>query len=212
MSASGRTADSKLLRVIQDSLDEAFRRSGEWVQCRAGCSSCCREGPFPITMLDAERLQRGWRILAAREPERAERIRGRADEAFAKITALRYPGDQQSGCLEGPSAEQELYTQRFKGIACPVLDPESGACQIYEHRPVCCRVYGAALSLDGSPIKPCVLNYQGVSDAEIERCRVDISPGPAAEAAFEEFAAQGGTPGRTTIAFAVSSAGLAHAK
>lgn len=212
LTGSQRAADSQLLRVIQDSLDEAFRRSGSWLLCAVGCSFCCTEGPFPITLLDAERLQRGWRALAAADPERAARIRNRADEAFAKIASLQYPGNTETGCLEGAGAEEDLYHNRFKGIPCPVLDLETGACQIYEHRPVCCRVHGPALSLDGSPIKPCVLNYQGASEPEIEQCRVDISPGRVAEAAFEEFVAHGGAPGRTIISYAVSSAGLAGQK
>ncbi len=73
---------------------------------------------------------------------------------------------------------------------CPALDPETLQCDLYEWRPVTCRVFGPATRSEEDPsaIGACELCYVGASDAEIEACAVTV---PAAE------------PAVTTVAFAL---------
>jgi hypothetical protein len=68
--------DRLLLKIIDSNLAEGARQSGQWLACRVGCTECCI-GPFPITMLDARRLQRALADLESREPARAAAIRAR---------------------------------------------------------------------------------------------------------------------------------------
>ncbi|MEP7361695.1 MAG: YkgJ family cysteine cluster protein [Acidobacteriota bacterium] len=173
MSAAGRwERDDHLLRILDDGLDEARRRAGDAAVCRAGCFGCCL-GPFPITMQDAARLRRGLDAMEQSEPERAGRLRERAAEA---MLAMRpgFPGDWLSGILDEARAAEELYSARYEMIPCPALQLETGACELYEYRPVACRTFGLAVRVSGVDLAPCRLNYTGMSAAEIEARRVEL--------------------------------------
>jgi Fe-S-cluster containining protein len=60
---------------------------------------------------------------------------------------------------------------------CPALDPASGACDLYEARPLTCRLFGPAVHFRGGDIAVCELCYQGASETEIEACAVEIAAG-----------------------------------
>lgn len=194
-----RSKDRELLRVIDGPLRLAVQRAGDLLHCRSGCFGCCI-GPFPITLLDADRLRRG---LAARGEEEQRRIRQRAEEAVAALKELGYPGDSGSGLLTFSHAEEILFAPPYLNLPCPVLDLETGACTLYEHRPIACRTYGPAITLDGKPMPHCRLNYKDASPEIIESLRVEIETSAAGEAALDEFLSCGGQEGRTVIAFAL---------
>src|SRR5947208_11526166 len=90
--------DSALIQIVDAALAEASRKSGAWLVCRLGCTQCCI-GPFPISQLDAIRLQRGLADLDAQDPQRAQTIRRRAAESVARISKD-FPGDASTGVLE----------------------------------------------------------------------------------------------------------------
>ena len=56
-------ADARLVQIVDRTMDEATRLAGAHLACHKGCAVCCF-GPFPITMADALRLQRGLQELA----------------------------------------------------------------------------------------------------------------------------------------------------
>jgi len=163
--------DARLLRVIDACWADAVSRAGEWLACRPGCTPCCI-GPFPVTSLDAKRLRRGWQELARRDAERAERV---LERARRDVAALRsgFPGDPERGVLDDDESHLESFLARHPERACPVLDPESGRCDLYAHRPVVCRTFGPPTRIGGESLPPCRLCFRGASDEEIERCRVE---------------------------------------
>jgi Fe-S-cluster containining protein len=59
-------------------------------------------------------------------------------------------------------------------MACPVLDPETGMCELYEWRPLTCRTFGPALRWPGEAIGVCELNFVGATAEEIVACSVEI--------------------------------------
>jgi Fe-S-cluster containining protein len=168
-----RAKDQALIQIVDFALAEAARRSGEWLVCRPGCTQCCI-GVFPINQLDALRLRRGLDDLQTRAPERADAVRERARAAVVRLSPD-FPGDTLSGLLdEGDEAEQ-----RFADFAndepCPALDPETGNCELYESRPMACRVFGPPVrSEDGLGV--CELCYHGASDEEIAACEMKPDP------------------------------------
>ncbi|PKO90730.1 MAG: zinc/iron-chelating domain-containing protein [Betaproteobacteria bacterium HGW-Betaproteobacteria-10] len=85
----------------------------DWL-CGKGCDLCCRRLAEipPLTAAEWDLLQAGLAMLA---PSQRQEIGG-------KISAL-------TG-------------QTARPIVCPFLDPSSGACPVYRHRPVACRSYG----------------------------------------------------------------------
>lgn len=139
------TADRRLLAHVASVMEEAARKSGDWLVCRPGCTECCM-GPFEIRALDGLRMRNGLMQLAAVDEAKAERVR-------ARVAAYKEAED----------------------AACPVLDPSTGLCDLYESRPMMCRVFGAATRVDGG-LAACELCYHGATDEQIEACAVDVDP------------------------------------
>lgn len=193
--------DQALIQIVDSAIAEATRRSGAWLVCRRGCTQCCI-GAFPINQLDTARLRRGLSDLAMREPERAERVRERAREAAARLSR-EFPGDPATGILD----EGDDAVERFSGFAndepCPVLDPETGNCELYESRPMTCRVFGPPVrSEDGLGV--CELCYQGASDEEIAACEMKPDPDDLEAALLKTIEDGTGVRGNTIIAFCLS--------
>jgi Fe-S-cluster containining protein len=195
------SADSRLLVIIDNAMDDARHRSGQALHCAKGCFGCCI-GPFPITAMDARRLRDALTALPA---PLAQAIRSRALEAAAALSP-HYPGDIENGRLHEERADELFDNPRLNGVPCPALDLESGACLVYDARPIACRSYGPAITLEGRALPHCRLNYRDLTPEQVEACRVTIDPGDAGPAAAREFEASGGQPYQTVVAFALRSA------
>lgn len=135
-----------VVRIVDAAMADAVVKGGAWVVCRPGCTSCCF-GAFEITIEDAARLREG---LSRLDRSRAAQILDRA----AKY------GDGSGQGDDDP---------------CPVLNPATGLCELYEHRPLLCRTFGPATRI-GSSIGVCHLCFEGASDAEIVAAAVEIAP------------------------------------
>jgi Fe-S-cluster containining protein len=194
--------DQKLIQIVDSALAEATRRSGVWLVCRPGCTLCC-VGAFAINQLDAFRLRRGLTDLEKRAPERAARVRQRAHEAVARLSP-EFPGDPVTGVLhEGEEAEQ-LFADFANDEPCPVLDPETGLCELYESRPMTCRVFGPPVrSEDGLGV--CELCFHGASDKEIAACEMKPDPDDLESLLLAELEERTGKRGSTIIAFCLAS-------
>jgi Fe-S-cluster containining protein len=132
--------DSSLLRIVDDALADAARRSGEHLVCRPGCTQCCH-GAFAISPLDALRLRSGMEALAATQPAVAAAVTQRA-QAYLIEYAASFPGDPVSGILGASDEEQACFEDFANEAACPALDPATGLCDLYAARPMTCRVFG----------------------------------------------------------------------
>jgi len=194
--------DQKLIQIVDAALSDAARRSGEWLVCRPGCTQCCI-GVFSIHQLDAMRLQRGLADLERCEPERAARIRQRARESVRYLSS-EFPGDPVSGLLH----ESEEAKQRFADFAndepCPVLDPETGYCELYESRPMTCRVFGPPVrSEEGLGV--CELCFQSASEKEIAACEMKPDPDDLESRLLADLEKSTGRRGNTIIAFCLAT-------
>ncbi|HEY4931311.1 MAG TPA: YkgJ family cysteine cluster protein [Terriglobales bacterium] len=192
--------DQKLVQIIDAALASAERRSGEWLICKPGCTPCCI-GVFAIDQLDALRLHEGLTELDVSDPQRAARVRERARESMARI-GPEFPGDVQTGVLADDEA-----AERFEEFAnfepCPALDPERGTCDLYQWRPITCRVFGPPVRSDGG-LGVCELCYHGASTDEIETCEMNIEEAnPLQEELLGELQ-KSGNAGRTIVAFALA--------
>lgn len=188
--------DRELLARLAEALERASRRAGSHLACRPGCIECCL-GPFPITMLDAWRLQRALQELAARDPARAEAIRRRAERAATRMRPD-FPGDPQSGVLSGDAEAQDEFFERHAALPCPALDPATGLCELYPARPISCRTFGLPVRIGDEDLPPCRLCFRGATAAEIEACRVVVDPEGLEDRLLDEVG-----DAETVIAFAL---------
>jgi Fe-S-cluster containining protein len=189
-------ADRDLLASIAASMVEATRRSGSWLACRLGCTQCCI-GPFAITQLDVLRLRSGLAALEASDPARAAAVRARAAAYVEKIAPV-YPGDPGTGELFG---EQDLPDSTDE-LPCPALDPATGACDLYDARPITCRSFGPATKIGEGRLAACELCYVGATDAEIAACAVELDP-EGLELTLVEALEKAGRKGVTIVGYAL---------
>jgi Fe-S-cluster containining protein len=150
----------EFIQIVDAALAEATRKSGAWLACRPGCSQCCI-GPFAISQAEADRLREALQNLELTDPERALRVRQRSTEAVERLPSV--SGDFEEWVDRLPEDEP-----------CPVLDPETGTCDLYAARPVTCRVFGPPITFGGDAVGVCELCFEGATDEQIAACEVQI--------------------------------------
>jgi Fe-S-cluster containining protein len=193
-------ADGALIQIVDAALADVTRRSGEWLVCRPGCTQCC-VGVFAINPLDATRLQQGVADLEKTDTKKARRIRERARASVGRLSA-EFPGNAKTGVLdEGPEAE-ERFAEFANDEVCPVLDPETGLCDLYEARPMTCRTFGPPVRAEGG-LGVCELCFHGATDEQIAACEMVADPDDLETKLLEKREKTRGPRGRTIVAYCV---------
>jgi Fe-S-cluster containining protein len=196
------SGDQKLVQILDSALADAARRSGEFLACRPGCTQCCI-GVFAINQLDAARLRRGLNELQLRDPRRANAVRKRARESVRRLSAD-FPGDPATGILHESEDAQARFEEFANDEPCPVLDPQTGLCELYDSRPMTCRVFGPPVrSEDGLGV--CELCFHGATDEQIAACEMKPDPDGLEARLIEKLEKSSGAKGNTIIAFCLGS-------
>lgn len=191
------SSDAKLVQIVDAAFADAASRSGKWLVCKPGCTQCCH-GVFEITLLDALRLREGMKSLRESDPARAERVLARARGAVERLSPD-FPGDVETGLLDG---DEEAFETFADDEACPALDPETGRCDVYEARPITCRVFGPPIKQEGG-LAVCELCYHGATDEEIAACEMVVDPEDLESQLVCDVEDAHGEEGYTVVAFAL---------
>jgi Fe-S-cluster containining protein len=194
--------DGELIQIVENWLQKANQAGGAHIVCRAGCSQCCI-GVFAINRLDAQRLQRGLNELADRDLERAQRVLQRAAELLERNVDF-FPGDVDTGIIEESAEAEEIFEDFANDEPCPVLDPETQTCDLYEHRPMTCRVYGPPVPSDGG-LGVCELCFTKATPEEICAAAVPLEGEELEEKLNRDLERKTGS-GKTIVAFALLGA------
>jgi Fe-S-cluster containining protein len=190
-------ADSELVQIMDAALLDAARRAGAWLACRPGCTQCCH-GAFAIGALDVARLQAGMQVLRLADPEKAEVVTARAQAWIAEY-GQEFPGDVSTGVLGNSEEDRESFEGFANEAACPALDPATGLCDVYEWRPMTCRVFGPPVRMaEGDSLGCCELCFVGASEEEIAACEM-----PVPHELEERLIEQSGDASETIVAFAL---------
>ena len=190
--------DQRLVQIVDAALADAARRSGPWLVCHPGCTQCC-VGAFAISQLDAERLRAGFQALEQSNPERAARVLERVRQSIARV-ADDFPGDTKTGILDDSPEVEDRFAEFANDEPCPVLDPETGMCDLYDARPMTCRVFGPPVrSEEGLGV--CELCYHGATETEIAACEMHLET----DELEAELMSQIERQGNTIVAFALRS-------
>jgi Fe-S-cluster containining protein len=158
---------------------------------------------FAIDRLDALRLQRGLNDLAERDLERAQRVLRRAAESLERTVEF-FPGDAETGILDGSAEAEEVFEDFANDEPCPALDPVTLTCDLYAHRPLTCRVYGPPVRTEGG-LGVCELCFTKASAEEIAAAEVPLD-GEDAESTLNRDLEHVAGGGRTIVAFALLGA------
>jgi Fe-S-cluster containining protein len=177
--------DSDLLQIVDAALASATARSGEHLVCRLGCTQCCI-GVFPIAQQDAARLRDGLDLLTQADPQKSQRIQQRVAASLARLDPW-FPGDLVTGILSDDDESTTLFEEFANDEPCPVLDPATGACDLYAHRPILCRTFGPPIRTEDGNLAACELCYTHATTAEIAACALDPEIPAIEEASNQAF-------------------------
>jgi Fe-S-cluster containining protein len=188
-----------LFLILDAALASTTERSGAWLACKPGCHQCC-VGVFAISQLDADQLREG---LALAEPAVAQRIRKRVAESHARLLA-NFPGDPATGLLFTEPQHEEAFEDFANDEPCPVLDPDTGTCDLYAYRPIQCRTFGPPVRDADDQLTVCELCFIDAPAEEVERCEMNQDWRPHEEALINTTEKASGLHGPTLVAFALA--------
>jgi Fe-S-cluster containining protein len=192
--------DAQLVQIVDGSLADAARRAGDLLACRIGCTQCCH-GAFAINALDAARLREGMSTLCATNPALADAIELRA-RAWLGEHGSGFPGDSETGAVGTSIADQARFEDFANDAACPALDPATGRCDVYDWRPMTCRVFGPPIRATGENgaegLGHCELCFIGATPEQVAACEMPVPHSLEAEL-LEAI----GSKDETVVAFAL---------
>ena len=196
---------SDLIQIVDTAVADAYHRGGHHLVCHLGCSQCCI-GVFPIAHEDAQRLREGLTTLEQTDPQKSQRIKDRVAKSLTRMDPW-FPGNLTTGILNEDHEAAILFEEFANDEPCPVLDPNHGTCDLYEHRPILCRTFGPPMRSEGDNgevnLATCELCFIHAATEEIAAAELDPTI-PAQEAASNEaFNAAHNLHGQTLIAYAL---------
>ncbi len=190
---------ASLFSILDAALASTTERSGNHLACHPGCHQCC-VGVFAISQLDAEQLRGG---LASAPQDAADRILSRAEESRIRLLDD-FPGDPVTGLLFTQPHHEEAFADFANDEPCPVLDPDTGTCDLYAFRPVQCRTFGPPVRDADGQLTVCELCFVAAPAEEVARCEMDQSWRPQEETLIGDAEQQSGLFGPTLVAFALA--------
>jgi Fe-S-cluster containining protein len=132
-----------IVREVDKAFQAVAEQYPEAVKCELGCSDCCY-AMFDLSLVEAMYLNHHFNRLFS-GPQRSA-VKERADTADRE--AYRIKRRIFKGTQEGRKADELLEEVAKMRVRCPLLDDED-TCELYEHRPVTCRVYGMPMTIEG---------------------------------------------------------------
>jgi Fe-S-cluster containining protein len=127
----------QLLEQLDRWFAETRQRHPGVIPCRPGCTACCH-GPFDISLADLRLLETGLAILA---PAVREQVRQRGAALLDRMRALEPEWGPPYDVRAMDEERFDRLTEALADVPCPLLD-EAGACLVYAHRPMVCRLIG----------------------------------------------------------------------
>jgi len=191
----------RLVQIVDIAVADAYHRGGHHLVCKPGCSQCCI-GVFPIAHEDAARLREGLATLIQTDPKRATRIRTRVAESLTRLNPW-FPGDLTTGILNEDHEAAILFEEFANDEPCPVLDPTTGTCDLYKHRPILCRTFGPPMRTEENNLATCELCFIHASTEEIAACELDPTIPAQEQASNEAYNNAHDLHGQTLIAYAL---------
>lgn len=131
--------------ALVDTVEKIFGRVKDefpaCVNCKKGCSDCCH-AVFDLTLIEAIYLNHKFQEQFAQDKTIIERA-NKADRQVYKLKKRAHQ-EHQDGKNE-VAILQEMGMQR---VRCALLN-EREMCDLYEYRPITCRLYGIPTAIQG---------------------------------------------------------------
>lgn len=138
-----------LLGELDHWQDQVRTRHPGVVPCRRGCEACCH-GPFEVSIADVAVLLGA---VARLDAATRRAVRARAAEQLARMREVE---PAWTAPYELAALGEERFDRMSDALAdlpCPLLDAD-GACLVYQHRPLVCRLMGLGLRNERGGVIP----------------------------------------------------------
>lgn len=137
-------AYEQLVKAADDVFERVRSEHPDSVKCELACSDCCH-ALFDLTLIEAAYISARFREKLEESERNA--ILEKASTVDRKIYKLKRDAFKE---LNGGKPENEILeemgTQR---VRCPLLNDQD-RCDLYEQRPITCRLYGIPTSIGGT--------------------------------------------------------------
>ncbi len=132
-----------LLKTADDIFSKVTAEFPEEVTCKQGCADCCY-ALFDLTLIEALYIKHHFdACYEGLERERRIEVASKIDREIYKLKRKAYKD------LEAGREEAEIFRDLAeKKVKCPLLN-DKNTCDLYEHRPITCRLYGIPTSIGG---------------------------------------------------------------
>ncbi|MFP4446476.1 MAG: YkgJ family cysteine cluster protein [Desulfosudaceae bacterium] len=131
-----------LVHIVDGVFDRVKKDYPACVNCKKGCTDCCY-ALFDLTLIEALYLNHKFQERFGADPEMKEKA-NKADRQIYKLKRQAHKDYSEKGKNE-VAILQEMGLSR---IRCPLLG-ERELCDLYEYRPITCRLYGIPISIQG---------------------------------------------------------------
>lgn len=145
------------------------------VTCKQGCSDCCY-ALFDLSLVEALYLNHHFHNTLPQELK--DQILAKADQADRSAYKLKYQAYKSH--RDGAPTEEVLEDMARKRVRCPLLNSRD-ECDLYDFRPLTCRLYGVPQNIEGQA-RTCSLSkfqpgvaYPAVHVDKIQRKLAELS-------------------------------------
>lgn len=133
-----------LVKLVDEAFEKVRSQHGDCVKCTSGCSDCCF-AIFDLTFIEALYINHHFNKKYIGGTQRHEMFE-RANRADRKLYKLKKKAHEQSA--EGIDEITIIGDMSLERVRCPLLNLDD-KCDLYDHRPIACRVYGIPTSATG---------------------------------------------------------------
>lgn len=133
----------KLVAQADQVFEKVRSEFPEEVRCQTGCADCCH-ALFDLTLIEA--LYLNHHFLEKFEGEKREQLLAEANKADRTIYKIKRQAYKES--QEGKDENQILEELADVRVRCPLLN-DAERCDLYDHRPITCRLYGIPTAIGG---------------------------------------------------------------
>ena len=133
----------ELVAAAEDAFKRVKNDHPDCVKCKVGCADCCH-ALFDLTLIEA--LYINHKFKAAFAGEKREPLLARANRSDRKVFKIK----KKAGKLlkEGCRDEEILERIAAETVRCALLNDQD-LCDLYECRPITCRLYGVPTAIGG---------------------------------------------------------------
>lgn len=132
-----------LVAMAEGVFERVKKEYPDLVNCKIGCCDCCN-ALFDITLIEAIYLN--YHFNKKFKGEEKDRLLEKANNADRKIYKIKRKAHQDS--QKGVDENEILSEMALERVRCPLLNEED-RCDLYEFRPMTCRIYGIPTSIGG---------------------------------------------------------------